>query len=395
LKGFLSRPKALFWAAFLLLVVFWTLTLSGKTIPGAAQTKPALELPRLFTDLHKDYWAYNTINQLVERSLLIGYPDGTFRPDNILSRAEFAALLARAAGLALEPVDKPAHQDVGLSIWYARVVGATYKYIGDFAGPAGSRLFKPGKPILREQAIAAFLKARNDDNKIPINQNILAAKFKDYRKITPEYRSMLAWAVEQGLVVGDNEGAFRPQGILTRAEAAALVTRLFPKIEISIKAFLESGKLVPLDSTEPQYKQLVDKLQQDYPVIAVEQTPVKLQYYAGDFPPVGGSKEKALYVFVAVDPLKYFTFSDVDFKNKPDAVAEFNEAIALEANSIFPDKQVMVLIGYTNTLYYDPHGVYEARFISYNKSEQAWQVIRYYTGVRVQESKILEKWRGE
>lgn len=391
MNGFLSKLKALFWAAFLLLVVLWILTLNGEIIPGAAQTKPTPEVPRLFTDLTKDYWAYNTINQLVERNLLAGYPDGTFRPDNILSRAEFAALLARAAGLAIEPVDKPVHQDVELFSWYTHVVGATYKYIGDFVYPDGSRLFKPDEPILREQAIVSFLKAKKDDNKKSINPNILSDTFKDYGKITPEYRSMLAWAVEQGLVVGDIKGAFRPQGMLTRAEAAALVARLFLQNEISINAFLKSGRLVPLNNTDPQYKRLVDKLQQDYPAIAVEQTPVKLQYFAGDFPPGAVSKEKVLYIFAAVDPLKYFTFSDVDYKNKPDAVAEFNEAIAFEANSIFPDRQVMVLIGYANTLYYDPHGVYEDRFISYNELEQSWQIIRYYTGIRAQKGKILEK----
>ena len=387
MKKFSNRLKI---SIFILLLLF--AFLPGETISSATQAKPAQELSPLFADLPKDYWAYQVINQLVERKLLAGYPDGTFRPENTLSRAEFAAILARAANLTLPSVDKPIHQDVGLSEWYTLVIGATYNYIGDFPGPDGGRLFKPGEPILREQAITALLKTRQDDQKTPINPDILSVKFSDHDKITTELKKMLAWAVEQGLVAGYADGTFRPQGTLTRAEAAALLTRMYPQIEIFLKAFLESGELVPLTSTDPQYNNLVEQLQQNYPVLAVSQTPVKFQYFARDFSLGAGSKEKLLYVFVAVDPFKYFTFSDVDFKNKPDAVLEFNEAITRQIGNIFPNRQIIVLIGYTNTLFYNPSGVYDDRFINYNQQEGVWQIVRYYTGVRLAEGKILEKW---
>lgn len=385
-----SRQKVPFLSLLFLFLLF--AFFPGAIISAAGQENPAQPAGLLFTDVPKEHWGYYVINQLVERKLLAGYPDGTFRPEGVLSRAEFAAILARVGNLAVEPLDKPTHQDVALSEWYAPAVGATYRYIGDFSGSEGSRLFAPAEPILREQAIAAFLKVRQDDQKTPINPNILSLKFKDHSKIKPEFKNMLAWAVEQGFVAGYADGTFRPRGTLTRAEAAALLDRMFPKIEVSIEAFLKSGKLAPLAGTDPQYEKLVEKLQRDYPAIAINQTPVKVRYSAADLWPSPGSREKLLYVFVAVDPFKYFTFSDVDFKNKPDAVLEFNENIMREVKSIFPAKQVIVLVGYVNTVYYDPTGVYEERFISYNEQERAWRIVRYYTGMRGRGEEILEKW---
>lgn len=386
------RLKFPVFAMLLLLLVFF----GSGAIFGAAQKKPAPEAGAAaggpFSDVPADYWAAEVIKQLVDRKILAGYPDGTFGPENILTRAEFAAILARTAGLTAQPLDKPTHQDVGLSEWYALVVGAAWEYIGDYPGSDGGRLFKPAEPILREEAAAALLKARGDGQKTPVNPGILAAKFKDHGQITLQLRNVLAWAVEQGLVAGYADGTFRPQGTLTRAEAAALVARMFPKIEVSLEGFLKSGKLAPLGDTDPQYSKLVEKLAQEYPAIAVSRTPVKLQYYAGDLSPGPGSKEQLLYVFVSIDPFKYFTFSDVDYKNEPEAVLEFNEAVMREVSNFFPDKQTIVLMGYTNTLYYDPSGVYDASFIHYDEQEHVWRIIRYYAGVRGKDGKTLEKW---
>jgi hypothetical protein len=48
----------------------------------------------LFPDI-AGHWAEQTIIRLVEKGVIKGYPDGTIRPDDIITRGEFAALLAR------------------------------------------------------------------------------------------------------------------------------------------------------------------------------------------------------------------------------------------------------------------------------------------------------------
>jgi prenyltransferase beta subunit len=54
------------------------------------------------SDLHPDYWAYQSISSLIAEGVLGGYPDGTFRPDNPVSRAEFTRYLV--CGLGLENI---------------------------------------------------------------------------------------------------------------------------------------------------------------------------------------------------------------------------------------------------------------------------------------------------
>jgi len=49
-----------------------------------------------FTDIPKDYWAYSYINRLAANQITTGYPDGSFKPKNILTRTQFSVFLARA-----------------------------------------------------------------------------------------------------------------------------------------------------------------------------------------------------------------------------------------------------------------------------------------------------------
>ncbi|MEN6302945.1 MAG: S-layer homology domain-containing protein, partial [Armatimonadia bacterium] len=56
--------------------------------PCFAQANPAQTVPF-------DHWAYDAVNQLVERGIIIGYPDGTFKGDRAMTRYEFAMAISR------------------------------------------------------------------------------------------------------------------------------------------------------------------------------------------------------------------------------------------------------------------------------------------------------------
>jgi len=64
------------------------LLLMGVMAPAIAQQP--------FADVPLDHWAYNAVNRLAEAGLLEGYPDGTFRGRQSLTRYEFAQAIARA-----------------------------------------------------------------------------------------------------------------------------------------------------------------------------------------------------------------------------------------------------------------------------------------------------------
>ena len=48
-----------------------------------------------FPDVSDDHWAAKQIKELTEKSVIVGYPDGTFQPDENVTRAEFASVFSR------------------------------------------------------------------------------------------------------------------------------------------------------------------------------------------------------------------------------------------------------------------------------------------------------------
>ena len=52
-------------------------------------------MAKTFSDVSKDFWAYDAITELAEQGILNGYEDGTFRPDEPITRAEAAAIIDR------------------------------------------------------------------------------------------------------------------------------------------------------------------------------------------------------------------------------------------------------------------------------------------------------------
>ena len=101
------------------------------------------------------HWAESYINKWSNRSVINGYEDGTFRPDNYISRAEAAKVIVSAKGVtALSGVT---FTDVADGEWYAlyvsRAVAAGY-VTGDAEGT-----FRPDDPITREEACAIVARA--------------------------------------------------------------------------------------------------------------------------------------------------------------------------------------------------------------------------------------------
>jgi hypothetical protein len=104
-----------------------------------------------FSDVSGDYWARTSIEHSGTVGLVEGYPDGTFRPERALSRAELATLLVRAKGVTLPTADKSVFPDVSRSHWAARYVAAAEE-MGLVKGyPDGT--FRPNQKISRAEGI--------------------------------------------------------------------------------------------------------------------------------------------------------------------------------------------------------------------------------------------------
>ncbi|HBC94757.1 MAG TPA: hypothetical protein DCZ10_18130, partial [Pelotomaculum sp.] len=158
------------------------------------------------------HWAEDNIKQLVAKNAITGYPDGSFKPDNNITRAEFATVLVKAYGLT--PQSGKVFTDTA-SHWAKDFIAtaASYGIIKGYNDAA----FGPDDLITREQmavmiARAAQLAAVSD-----------GTPFGDAASISDWAKDAVAAAVEAGIIQGYPDNTFKPQANATRAEAVTVI----------------------------------------------------------------------------------------------------------------------------------------------------------------------------
>ena len=127
-----------------------------------------VKITKSFSDVPTDAWYAKAVNTLSSLGMLGGYPDGTFRPDAPITRAEFAAI---ALAFAYDPASAScSYTDVSTSAWYYTYVAqaTTYGWIGGY--PDGS--FRPNNSITRaEVAVIVNNMLGRDADESYINRN--------------------------------------------------------------------------------------------------------------------------------------------------------------------------------------------------------------------------------
>ena len=176
-----------------------------------------------FTDLSSDHWAYDAVGEMVERDVLSGYNDGTFKPDSKITRAEFATILVKTLEIT-EANSSIDFKDVEGIHWAEEYIDLANTFLTGYV-LNGEYYFKPEEPALREDAAVAIVSAKGLTNK-DVDMNILN-KFSDKTSISENLRKYVAIAVDNGLMKGNANGTFNPQGNLTRAEVAALFNNIY------------------------------------------------------------------------------------------------------------------------------------------------------------------------
>ena len=168
------------------------------------------------TDI-KGHWAEQQMSNWFSKGLAKGYADGTFKPDNTITRAEFAAMVNRAFNFtATGTVSFP---DVGANKWYAKDVSiaSAAGYISGY----GDGTFGPDKKITRQEAavmIARILKLDTSD----ISQ---ANIFSDADKIQEWGKGAISAIYKAKIMQGYQDKSFRPGNPITRAESVVTIDR--------------------------------------------------------------------------------------------------------------------------------------------------------------------------
>ncbi|WP_083453989.1 cadherin-like beta sandwich domain-containing protein [Syntrophomonas palmitatica] len=161
------------------------------------------------------HWAEKTIQELIDMEIISGYPDGSFKPDKIISRAEFAVILVKA--LRLQPSSGKTFKDSYLH-WAKDYISAAYA-AGIIKG-FNEDNFGPDENIIREEMAVMIFKAAQI---APVSE---IKNFKNLIKISGWAREAVAAAITAGIIKGYPDGSFRPKAKTTRAEAASIIIRI-------------------------------------------------------------------------------------------------------------------------------------------------------------------------
>jgi len=180
---------------------------------------PSIAFAASATDI-ANHWAKVQVGDWMDKGLVNGYPDGTFKPDNNITRAEFMVIVNGAFGYKEKAtVD---YKDVTADAWYADAV-AKAKAAGYFTGYADGTA-KPDSPISRQETAVVIMKVKG------LTQNeSAAAKFTDAAGISQWSKGAIGATVTAGFMNGYPDGSFKANNPITRAEAVVALSKAMNK----------------------------------------------------------------------------------------------------------------------------------------------------------------------
>jgi hypothetical protein len=191
-----------------------TVVIGVALIMAFAAAPTALSAARL-SDISGN-WAEEQIIALVQQGVLGGYPDGTFRPNQTVTRAEFAKMAAKAFNLS--ETKKLPFQDVK-DHWAAEAIGALYK--ADLMRGFDDQSFAPERSISRAEVTAVVMRFMGLDQLLAPNE-LDHLTFSDVEQ-THWAAGAIDAADRLDILPPYFSGRFQPDAAATRAETAALL----------------------------------------------------------------------------------------------------------------------------------------------------------------------------
>lgn len=162
-----------------------SITMASSLFTGAS----AADVQKAYPDVTGSHWAHGEITACTENGIFNGFPDGSFRPAEVMTREDATTAIARQ------------FKDVDFSAYLS----------GNDKADA----------ITREEAAYLLALAKECEN----TDKAALDKFSDKNEISPEYKEMVSAAVSAGLIFGHSDDTLRPKTTLTRGEFAALLYR--------------------------------------------------------------------------------------------------------------------------------------------------------------------------
>lgn len=178
-------------------------------------------------------WARNAIESLSSQGILTGYPDGSFRPEGLITRAEFSAMMVKALSLNINATGQQTFSDVPTGHWAYPSI-ETVRTTGLVSGyPNGQ--FLPGKSISRAESMAVLSNAARIPMPNDASINQILGNYRDSASIPNWARPGVAAAIQSGIYANNPAAgnAINPLQPTTRAEVAAMVENLRARLNLA------------------------------------------------------------------------------------------------------------------------------------------------------------------
>ncbi|MEO8288822.1 MAG: S-layer homology domain-containing protein [Chloroflexota bacterium] len=230
-----SHLRAPALAVLFLLGLAATLTLSATAAPSTGERKSA-DCPGTFSDVCSGDWYYSHVMDLYALGAIGGYPDGTFRPNNNISRAQIMKIVVIAYDLSSPLPASPTFADipVGSTFYQYIEIGADHNVASGYpcggpsepCGPGNKPYFRPNNNVTRAQVAKMITNAMDWTPLEPAT-----ATFKDVPVGSPFFGYVERIAFYE-IITGYGCGAagepcpggyFRPGGTASRAQAAKMI----------------------------------------------------------------------------------------------------------------------------------------------------------------------------
>jgi hypothetical protein len=181
------------------------------------------------------HWAKPYIDRLIEKEIIVGYPDDTFKPNNNVEVDSYIKMVVCALGNNFEN---------GNDNWASPFINKAIelKLIDN------NEFNTYRRSITREEAAKVIVQALAATEELPSVEQInkYISKVPDYTNVVDKYKQHALTAYATGMITGDPKGNFNPKDNLTRAEAATVIMRLLDKsLRKPIPAEDESSSTLP------------------------------------------------------------------------------------------------------------------------------------------------------
>ena len=171
-----------------------------------------------FNDIPSEYWAENPIADLATLGIIGGFPDGTFKPEKTIDRAELTTLLVRATGVETPPVQGKIFADLNSSHWAAKYikVGVNRGIVLGYR----DQTFRPANALNRAEGLLMIARFAG----LVPPESLIEKPFPDVS--TSHWAAKMIYAAkEEGILNYLLGKPFEPNKPLTRAEAADMLSR--------------------------------------------------------------------------------------------------------------------------------------------------------------------------